>query len=76
VQAQFTTTMGAELVGSTGAFCSTEARASVQGFFAAHKVPSSDVALKHALESIDGCVELRALQEQKLKQWLAARPKL
>jgi aminopeptidase N/puromycin-sensitive aminopeptidase len=48
----------------------------VQGFFAAHKVPSSDVALKHALESIDGCVELRALQEQKLKQWLAARPKL
>jgi aminopeptidase N len=75
VQAQFTTAMGAELVGSTGYFCSAGGRTSVQSFFAAHKVASSDVALKHALESIDGCVELRALQEQKLKQWLAARPK-
>jgi aminopeptidase N/puromycin-sensitive aminopeptidase len=75
VQAQFTTEMGAELVGATGAFCSADGRASVQSFFAAHKVASSDVALKHALESIDGCVELRALQEQKLKQWLDAQPK-
>jgi aminopeptidase N/puromycin-sensitive aminopeptidase len=67
--------MGAFLVGSTGTFCSADARADVQKFFAAHKVPSADQAVKHALEHIDGCIELRALQEPKLKQWLAAQPK-
>ncbi len=75
VQAQFTTEMGAILVGSTGSFCSAEARNEVKSFFSTHKVAASDMALKHALESIDGCVELRALQEPKLKQWLAAQPK-
>jgi aminopeptidase N/puromycin-sensitive aminopeptidase len=67
--------MGAYLVGSTGSFCTADARADVQKFFAAHKVPSADQAVKHALEHIDGCIELRALQEPKLKQWLAAQPK-
>jgi aminopeptidase N/puromycin-sensitive aminopeptidase len=75
VQAQFTTEMGAYLVGSTGSFCSADARASVETFFSTHKVAASDKALKHALESIDGCVELRKLQEPNLKQWLAAQPK-
>jgi aminopeptidase N/puromycin-sensitive aminopeptidase len=67
--------MGGFLVRSTGSFCSADARASVEKFFAAHKVPSADQAFKHALESIDGCIELRKLQEPKLKQWLAAQPK-
>jgi aminopeptidase N/puromycin-sensitive aminopeptidase len=75
VQAQFTTEMGAVLVRSTGSFCSAEGRASVEQFFSTHKVASSDKALKHALESIDGCIELRKLQEPNLKQWLAAQPK-
>jgi len=75
VQAQFTTEMGAILVHSTGSFCSASARASVETFFSTHKVAASDKALKHAIESIDGCIELRALQEPKLKQWLAAQPK-
>jgi aminopeptidase N/puromycin-sensitive aminopeptidase len=75
VQAQLTTEMGAVLVGSTGRFCSAEARDDVKQFFAAHKVPSSDKSLKHATESIDGCIELRALQEPNLKQWLAAQSK-
>jgi aminopeptidase N/puromycin-sensitive aminopeptidase len=47
----------------------------VEAFFSTHKVAASDMALKHALEHIDGCIELRALQEPKLKQWLAAQPK-
>ncbi len=68
VQAQFTTEMGAVLVSSTGSFCSAEGRASVEQFFSTHKVASSDKALKHALESIDGCIELRKLQEPNLKQ--------
>jgi aminopeptidase N/puromycin-sensitive aminopeptidase len=75
VQAQFTTAMGAALVGSTSSFCSVEGRASVESFFSTHKVAAADVALKHALERIDGCIEFRKLQEPNLKQWLAAQPK-
>ena len=75
VQTQLTPEMGGYLVRSTGNFCSTDARSSVEIFFAAHKVPSADQAFKHALENIDGCIELRKLQEPKLKQWLAGQPK-
>jgi aminopeptidase N/puromycin-sensitive aminopeptidase len=67
--------MGEVLVRSTGSFCSADARDSVQTFFSTHKVASSDKSLKHALESIDGCIELRTLQEPNLKTWLAAQPK-
>jgi aminopeptidase N/puromycin-sensitive aminopeptidase len=75
VQAQLTTEMGGVLVGSTGGFCSADARDDVKNFFSTHKVASSDIALRHALERIDGCIELRSLQEPNLKQWIAAQPK-
>ena len=66
--------MGAVLVGSTSGFCSANARDEVKNFFASHKVASSDLALKHALERIDGCIELRSLQEPNLRQWISAQP--
>jgi aminopeptidase N/puromycin-sensitive aminopeptidase len=72
VQADLTTDLGARLVRYTGSFCFDEARNDVKTFFATHPVPASDVALKHAIENIDGCVELRRLQEPNLKTWLAA----
>ena len=75
VQAQLTTELGGILVGSTGSFCSAADRDGVKQFFSTHKVPAADLALKHAIEHIDGCIELRALQEPNLKQWLAAQPK-
>jgi aminopeptidase N/puromycin-sensitive aminopeptidase len=75
VHALLTTEMGEVLVRSTGSFCSAEARDRVQSFFSTHKVESSDKSLKHALESIEGCTELRTLQEPNLKTWLAAQPK-
>jgi aminopeptidase N/puromycin-sensitive aminopeptidase len=75
VQAQLTTEMGGVLVGSTGGFCSVTDRDDVKAFFATHKVPSSDRALKHAIEHIDGCIELRTQQEPNLQKWLAAQPK-
>ncbi|MGA2085157.1 MAG: M1 family metallopeptidase [Terracidiphilus sp.] len=75
VQAELTTEMGAALVGSTGSFCSADARDEVKNFFSTHKVAASDLALKHAIEHIDGCIELRTLQEPNLKQWLATQPK-
>jgi aminopeptidase N/puromycin-sensitive aminopeptidase len=68
--------MGNGLVSSTRRFCSARDRDSVKQFFAEHKVAAADQALKHALESIDGCIELRKLQEPNLKQWLAAQPRL
>ena len=76
VRAQFTMNMGQRLVGSTGAFCTAQARDDVQQFFATHPVEAADVALRHAVETINGCIELRALQEPQLKNWLAAQPGL
>ena len=64
VQALLTTAMGGILVKSTGSFCSPAERDSVKSFFAAHPVPASELALKHALEQIDGCIELRKLKSQ------------
>jgi aminopeptidase N/puromycin-sensitive aminopeptidase len=71
VQAQLTTEMGAILVGSSGGFCTAEARDQVQNFYSTHTVAASDLSLKHAIEQINGCIELRSLQEPNLKQWLA-----
>ncbi|MDR3752463.1 MAG: M1 family aminopeptidase [Terracidiphilus sp.] len=73
VQAEFTTEMGSYLVDGTGDFCSVEARDDVKNFFAAHPVPATNSTLRHALEHIDGCIELRRLQEPNLKKWLAAQ---
>jgi len=70
VQAQLTTAMGARLIGATGSFCSAADRDEVKQFFATHPVASSGRSLKHAVERIDGCIELRTLQEPKLKQWV------
>jgi aminopeptidase N/puromycin-sensitive aminopeptidase len=75
IQAQLTTELGSHLVASTGSFCSADDRDSVKQFFAGHKVAASDMALKHAIEQIDGCIELRSLQEPNLKQWIATQPK-
>ncbi len=74
VKAQLTTDLGSYLVTATGSFCTAEAHDDVESFFASHKVDSADVAVKHALEHIDECVELRKLQEPNLKTWIAAQP--
>ncbi len=76
VQAQFTTGSGAYVVDSAASFCSTEGRDGVQKFFAEHKVPNSSVSLRHAIERINGCIELRKLQEPNLQRWLAAQSNL
>jgi len=73
VKAQFTPLSAGGFVGATGSFCSAEARDQVVAFFSAHKVPSSERALKRAVDQINDCIELRANQGPNLKQWLAAR---
>jgi len=68
--------LGSGLVGSAGSFCSGDARDDVKAFFAGHRVPDADRALRHAIESIDGCIELRRLQQPHLDEWIAAQPKM
>jgi aminopeptidase N/puromycin-sensitive aminopeptidase len=70
IHALLTPEMGGALVGSTGAFCSEESREQVQQFFSAHKVASADQEVRHSVERINGCIEMRKLQEPKLKKWL------
>jgi aminopeptidase N len=75
VKKEFTPEMGSVLVGATSSFCTESARDEVSQFFASHTVPDADQELKHAVERINGCIELRTLQEPKLKTWLASQPK-
>jgi aminopeptidase N/puromycin-sensitive aminopeptidase len=72
VKAQFTTWAGGALVGSTGAFCTTEKRDEVKGFFSTHKVAASAAALTRAQNSINDCADLRAEQSANLEQWLSS----
>ena len=73
VQTEFTPEMGEIFVAGAGNFCTAEAREDVKNFFAIHPVPAADSELKHSLERIDGCIELRRLQEPNLTKWLAAQ---
>ena len=75
VKKEFTPEMGNVLVGATSSFCSESARDDVSRFFETHKVPDADQELKHAIERINGCIELRNLQEPQLRSWLATQPK-
>jgi len=70
VKKEFTPEMGSVLVGATSAFCSEQARDDVSQFFSTHKVPAADQTLKHSIERINGCIELRNLQEPNLRSWL------
>jgi aminopeptidase N/puromycin-sensitive aminopeptidase len=76
VRPLLTPELGSGLVGSTSAFCSADARDDVKSFFAEHRVPDSDRALKQSIERIDGCIELRSLQQPNLDKWIAAQPKM
>ncbi len=74
VKTQLTTELGSYLVSATASFCSVEKRDDVQDFFSTHKVAATSMALNHAVERINGCIEFRNLQEPNLNQWLAAQP--
>jgi aminopeptidase N len=74
VKAQLTTEMGEVLVNSSGAFCSADGRDRVESFFSTHEVAASSMYLKHAIEHINGCIQLRHNQEANLKTWLQEQP--
>ena len=70
VKKEFTPEMGSILVAATSSFCSEQARNDVSQFFSTHKVPATEQTLKHTIERINGCIELRNLQEPNLRSWL------
>ena len=74
VKVQLTPELGEILVSSSGAFCSADARNQVETFFSTHEVPAASMSLKHALEHINGCIQLRQDQEANLKSWLQKQP--
>jgi aminopeptidase N len=76
ISALLTPEMGEILVSSAGSFCTAGDRDQVQSFYSTHKVFASSLSLKHAVEQIDGCIELRQSQEAHLKSWLQEQPGL
>ena len=75
VRAQFTSNSGAHVVAATGQFCTVSKRDEVASFFATHKVDASERTLAKAIDSINDCIQMRATQEPKLHEWLAAQPR-
>ncbi len=75
IHSLLTPELGGILVGSTATFCSATDRDDVQQWFTTHKVASADQTARHVIERINGCIELRSLQEDNLKKWLATQPK-
>ena len=73
IHSVLTPELGNILVSSTSAFCSVADRDDVQQFFTTHKVASADQGVRHAVERINGCIELRATQGDNLRQWLATQ---
>ncbi len=73
VHALLTPELGNVLVESTGTFCTEDAAKNVQDFFATHPVASAERMVKHSIERIDGCSELRRLQGPNLTAWMAQR---
>jgi len=70
VEKKITMSSGITIVSGTQNFCSAEARDDVQRFFSEHKVPSSERALKQAVERIDSCISFREHQQTNLAAWL------
>jgi len=58
------------IVGALGSFCSAASAADVKAFFAANPVPSSERALRQAVERIDNCAAVVERQSPALASWL------
>jgi hypothetical protein len=61
------------IVGTLGAFCSTQAAADIRQFFQMNPVPSANRSLQQGLERIDTCAALTARQSAPLTRWLSSQ---
>ncbi|MBB6146384.1 aminopeptidase N/puromycin-sensitive aminopeptidase [Silvibacterium bohemicum] len=73
VSAQVTKWSGATVVSGTSSFCSAERRDEIIDFYSTHKVHAAERALSRAKDQMNDCIELRASQGPKLKQWIAGQ---
>jgi aminopeptidase N len=73
VSAQVTKWSGATVVSGTSSFCSAERRDEIVDFYSTHKVHAAERALSRAKDQMNDCIELRASQGPKLKQWIAGQ---
>lgn len=60
----------AEVVQSTGVFCSPTMRDQVTEFFSAHKVAAAERTYNQSIERINSCIDLKSQQEPHLASWL------
>ncbi|MBP7777688.1 MAG: M1 family metallopeptidase [Acidobacteria bacterium] len=61
------------IIGSLGAFCSTDRARQIAAFFAAHPVPSAARGLQQSIERIDACVAVDRRQSPAFTAWLKGR---
>jgi aminopeptidase N/puromycin-sensitive aminopeptidase len=69
-----TTFGGRGAVSALGNFCSAASRDDVKRFFADHRAPGAERALKQSLERMDNCIEFKQLQQASVRQWLDGQP--
>ena len=72
VEKTFTMSSGLALVSGAGNFCDADAASNVSAFFKVHTVPSTERALRQAVERINSCADLKKMQGSNLQGWLAA----
>jgi aminopeptidase N len=61
------------IVGSLGAFCSTERAADIKEFFAKNPVRAAERGLQQAIERIEACAALDTAQSAPFASWLASK---
>jgi hypothetical protein len=59
------------IVESLGAFCTTARAREVRGFFERNPVPSSDRAIRQAVERIENCAALAERQRTPMAAWIS-----
>jgi aminopeptidase N/puromycin-sensitive aminopeptidase len=67
-----TTFGGGGAVSALGGFCSIEKHEEIKQFFAMHRAPGAERALKQSLERITTCVEFKQLQGDNMQKVLTA----
>ncbi len=72
VHAQLTASSGQRIVSATGSFCTVAERDQAKQFFATHPVENSERTQQQAYDASTSCIQVRNVQEPKLKQWLDA----
>ncbi|MBZ5525020.1 MAG: M1 family metallopeptidase [Acidobacteriia bacterium] len=70
VEKKITMSSGGIIVNATSRFCDAAMRDDVKQFFTEHKVPSTERALKVAVERMNSCISFRERQKANLAAWL------